>query len=184
MISTRVGGFGLALVGLFAIALGYQFHYWDIGPDREAKPAVIASPPIMDDPATAPSNTLPSNAANPPAASLDPSIFYAGTVRLDLAGLDFDLAPPKQVNGFNIKQLGPGELYTASNVQMAQWDQQEKPDKAACTQHVDKRGKVEITGLTDGAIVCLRTERGHIGRLDVRSVGSDVLTVYATIWRD
>lgn len=29
VISTRVGGFGLALVGLNAIALGYQLQHWD-----------------------------------------------------------------------------------------------------------------------------------------------------------
>lgn len=181
VISTRVGGFGLALVGLIAIALGYQFHYWGIHSDQESTPAIIGSPPTIDYPST--SNALPSSAANPSPASSDPSVFYAGTVRLDFAGLDFDLAPPKRVDGSNVNYFGSGELYS-SQVRIAQWDQQEQPDKAACAQHADKQGDSTVTGLTDGAIVCLRTERGHIGRFDVRSVGSDALTVYATVWKD
>jgi hypothetical protein len=35
---------------------------------------------------------------------------------------------------------------------------------------VDERGRNEVTGLTGGSFVCIRTAHGHIGRLDVGSV--------------
>lgn len=179
VISTRIGGFGLAFVGVAAIALGYQFHYWEIDSSPPAQPALTGSPP-PDGSTPVPSSPMETAPAEPP----DPSAFYSGTVRLDVTGLDFDLAPPRRVDGSNIQTLTSGELYTSSSTQMAQWDQQGQPGKAACAQQVDERGRNEVTGLTDGSFVCIRTAHGHIGRLDVRSVGSDVLTAHVTVWKD
>lgn len=187
VISTRVGGFGLALVGVVAIALGYQAHYWEAGsPAVSGHTATGApgsgNPPPRGNPPPA-ATEPPAPAATTPAPPPDPSVFYAGTVRFDSAGLDFDLAPPRRVDEQNIEHLVDGELYTMSDARMAQWDQQQKPDKAACAQHVDREGDVEVTGLTEGAIVCLRTPHGHVGRLEVQSGGSGVLTAYATVWK-
>lgn len=173
---------------MVAIALGYQSHYWEAGSPAESGHTatgapVSGNPPPRGNPPPAATES-PALAGPTPPTPADPSVFYAGTVRLDSAGLDFDLAPPRQVDELNIEHLGAGELYTTSDARMAQWDQQQKPDKAACAQHVDREGDAEVTGLTEGAIVCLRTPRGHVGRLEVQSGGSDVLTVYATVWKN
>lgn len=189
VISTRVGGIGLGAVGLLAIGLGYLTHEWDTQRPSASPPAATASPPAAtatSGPTAQPSNATPATsttAKSTTATPTDPTVLFSGSMTFDNSGLDLDLAPPRHVDDASIVNLTTGELYTSSAVRMAPWDQQQQPDKAACAKQLEQRGSVEVTGLTDGAIVCVRTVRGHIARLTVQATGPSGLVVDGIVWQ-
>lgn len=67
VISTRLGGFGLAFAGVISIALGYQFHYWDTPRDHESNSAGVAPPPLTGNPPGL--SALPASTVNHPRTS-------------------------------------------------------------------------------------------------------------------
>lgn len=187
VISTKVGGIGLATAGLLAIGLGYQAHYWD-SRNTQQTAATDAAPdqpsPTSQQGGVPPTESVTMPSTQPSSMPTDPSVFYQGTLTFTTPGYDLDLNPPKPVDGETIESLDDGELYTGTeSVLLAEWDQQQTPNKAACGQQINQRGGPEVTDLVVGNVVCVRTAHGHTARLTVDSVGTTGLVMQVTVWK-
>ena len=119
-------------------------------------------------------------------------VIWAGVVRFSRAGIGLESVPPKPVSAANaaadVEEAFPApasELATGGGPQagLARWSGVRPPDGQQCADLVADDGAARLQVVV-GDTVCVRTDRGLIAALKIRSFPSDYsgVTASVTVW--
>jgi hypothetical protein len=119
----------------------------------------------------------------PPPSPSGNSIYWTGQVglsELSGLGLDFDTKPPSSDQTTIVYQ--GNTLQATANAQLARWTQSSTPSVSQCQLWVTTHPNATLLYPASGMEICIKTDQGRYGLLQIDSASNDQLQVTATIW--
>jgi hypothetical protein len=166
---------GLAAGGAAGVTLGQ--HPSTSAPQPRATVTVTARP------ASQPTATVTVTAG--PSASASPgaglSLYWQGPVGITSDGLNFDTNPPSSTPSGTIWYNGALNS-NGSSIEFAVWPESSTPTAAQCQNWVTTHPNSSLWNINPGMQICIKTDQGRFGLLDIDAVDGSQVSAMATIW--